>query len=72
MVTLANGSVLEESRRSVNTGLQVQRLTAIGAIFIPLSFVCSIWGQNFKEIVPGTKPIWLLFASAAPLVLFSL
>ncbi|KAF2120081.1 hypothetical protein BDV96DRAFT_641938 [Lophiotrema nucula] len=71
MITLANSSVLEESRRSADTGIRVQRLTIIGTVFIPLSFVCSIWGTNFKEFGSGSKPVWMLFASTGPVILLS-
>lgn len=71
MITLANSSVLEESRRSADTGIKVQRLTVIGTIFIPLSFVCSVWGTNFKELGSGLRPVWMLFASVGPVVILS-
>lgn len=72
MVTLANSTMLKEARLSAAMGMRVQRLTFIATIFIPLSFVCSIWGMNFKELGSGTKPLWMWFASAAPVVLFAL
>lgn len=71
MTALANSSVLEESKRSADTGIRVQRLTIIGTVFIPLSFVCSVWGTNFKEFGSGSRPIWMLFASAGPVILLS-
>ncbi|KAL8882800.1 MAG: hypothetical protein Q9198_000260, partial [Flavoplaca austrocitrina] len=71
MATLANSSVLEESRRSANTATRVQRLTVIATIFIPLSFVCSIWGTNFEELGSGTSPMWMLLMSAVPVIMFS-
>lgn len=71
MATLADSSVLEESKRSVGMAKTVQRLTVIGTVFIPLSFVCSVWGMNFKQLGSGSQSIWLLFASAAPVVLLS-
>ncbi|KAK7418468.1 hypothetical protein QQX98_003960 [Neonectria punicea] len=55
MATLANSAVLEESRRSVDMGLRVEKLTRIATIFIPLSFVCSVWGMNFQELGTGTR-----------------
>lgn len=72
MATLANSTMLKEARLSAAMGMRVQRLTFIATIFIPLSFVCSIWGMNFKELGSGTKPLWMWFASAAPVVLFAL
>jgi CorA-like Mg2+ transporter protein len=71
MATLANSSVLEESRRSANMAMRVQRLTVIGTIFIPLSFVCSMWGMNFQELGTGSQPMWMLSVSSAPVLLFA-
>ncbi|KAK2591957.1 hypothetical protein QQS21_010363, partial [Conoideocrella luteorostrata] len=68
MSTLADSSVLEESRRSAEMAMTVQRLTMIGTIFIPLSFVCSMWGMNFQVLGSGSQPLWMLFASAAPVL----
>ncbi|KAM7214454.1 oligopeptide transporter [Rhypophila decipiens] len=71
MATLANMAVLEESRRSVDMSRTVQRLTVIGTIFIPLSFVCSVWGMNVEELGTGSQPMWMWIVSALPVVLFS-
>lgn len=70
--TLVNSSVLDESRRSYHMAVKVQRLTIIATIFIPLSFICSVWGMNFQELGSGTQPIWKYFASALPVIAFSL
>ncbi|KAM7205139.1 hypothetical protein V8F20_003276 [Naviculisporaceae sp. PSN 640] len=71
MATLANMAVLEESKRSVGMSRTVQRLTVIGTIFIPLSFVCSVWGMNFEELGTGSKPMWMWIPSAVPVVVLS-
>ncbi|KAI1327492.1 hypothetical protein F5Y16DRAFT_371476 [Xylariaceae sp. FL0255] len=71
MATLANITVLEESRQSVDMGLRVERLTVIATLFIPLSFVCSVWGMNFKELGTGSLPIWWFFVTAGPIVALS-
>jgi Mg2+ and Co2+ transporter CorA len=71
MATLANSAVLEESRRSANMTMTVQRLTILGTIFIPLSFVSGVWGMNFKELGTGSQPMWMLFPSMAPVILLS-
>ncbi|KAK3377009.1 hypothetical protein B0T24DRAFT_665847 [Lasiosphaeria ovina] len=69
MTTLANSSVLQESRRSADLAMTVQKLTIISTIFIPLSFVSSVWGMNFQELGSGNQPIWMLSATAVPIVL---
>lgn len=71
IATVANSAALEESRRSVELAVTVQKLTVIGTVFIPLSFVCSVWGMNFKELGSGTKPMWMFAASLAPVLLFA-
>ncbi|RHZ45767.1 hypothetical protein CDV55_100058, partial [Aspergillus turcosus] len=71
MATLANSSVLEESRRSAEMNVSVQSLTIIGAIFVPLSFVCSVWGMNFKELGSGSNPLWMWAATAVPVSLLT-
>ncbi len=71
METLANTSILEESRRTVDMGMRVERLTMIATVFIPLSFVCSVWGMNFIELGSGSRPFWWFFVTAGPIVLVS-
>lgn len=52
--------------------MRVERLTALATIFIPLSFVCSIWGMNFLEMGSGLLHFWMWFATAGPIIVFSL
>lgn len=68
MVTLANSSVLQETKHSANIAMTVQRLTIIGTIFIPLSFVCSVWGMNLGT---GSQPLWMWLATGAPVLLIA-
>jgi hypothetical protein len=72
MDTLVNSSVLEESRRSAENAMLVHKLTVIATIFIPLSFVCSVWGMNFRELGSSDKPLWMWFVTAGPVTLVSL
>ncbi|KAK0645769.1 hypothetical protein B0T16DRAFT_390322 [Cercophora newfieldiana] len=69
--TLANSSALEQSRRSADNAMRVEKLTMLASIFIPLSFVCSIWGMNFREMGSGQMSIWMWFATAGPVIIFS-
>ncbi|KAI1819343.1 hypothetical protein F4861DRAFT_147941 [Xylaria intraflava] len=71
MAMLANAAALEESRRTVDMGMRVERLTIIATIFIPLSFVCSVWGMNFVELGTGSQHVWWFFVTAGPIVLAS-
>jgi hypothetical protein len=70
--TLANNSVLEESRRSTNMAEELKRLTILATIFIPLSFVCSFWGMNFRETGKDNLSVWVWFVSAAGISLLVL
>ncbi|KAI1278573.1 hypothetical protein F5Y07DRAFT_63048 [Xylaria sp. FL0933] len=72
MSTLANSAMLEESRRSTKMAQSMQRLSVIATVFIPLSFVCSIWGMNFRELGSGSEPIWWWFVSAVPVIIITL
>jgi Mg2+ and Co2+ transporter CorA len=72
MGTLAHISVLEESRRSADNAMRVEKLTILASIFIPLSFVCAAWGMNFVELGTGSLPIWMGFVTAGPVVVLSL
>ncbi|KAJ4135094.1 hypothetical protein NW768_004709 [Fusarium equiseti] len=72
MATLANASVLDESRRSANNAMRVQRLTVLATVFIPLSFVCAVWGMNFKEMGTGILPMWWWVVTAVPVLILSL
>ncbi|CAK7229731.1 hypothetical protein SCUCBS95973_007327 [Sporothrix curviconia] len=71
VLTLANSAALEETRRSTELSLVVQRLTIIGTVFIPLSFVCSLWGMNFQEMGTGSLHLYWWPVSAVPFVLAS-
>lgn len=70
MTTLTNSSILEESRRSTENAMRVQKLTVLATIFIPLSFTCSFWGMNFAELGTGTVHLWAWFATGAPIIMF--
>ena len=68
--TLADSAFLMGARRSTELSLVVHRLTIIGTIFIPLSFVCSMWGMNFQELDTGALPLWWWPVSPCPLSSF--
>lgn len=70
--TLANNSILEESRRSADNAMRVERLTLLASTFIPLSFICTIWGMNFVEMGTGSQPFWMWFVTAGPVLVISI
>lgn len=72
MTTLADSSILEESRRISDNAERVRKLTILATIFIPLTVCCSIFGMNFHELGSGNLRLWAWFVTAAPVTLVSL
>ncbi|KAF2753094.1 hypothetical protein EJ05DRAFT_542115 [Pseudovirgaria hyperparasitica] len=66
--TLADSSILEESRRTLTQAERVRKLTVLATIFIPLTFTCSIFGMNFVELGTGDLHIWIYFATTVPVI----
>ena len=54
--TLASQTSLEQARRGT-------RLTQLAFIYVPLSFVTSIFGMNLKEINGSKLGVWVAFVS---------
>ena len=73
MIPVATSFIqLVESRRAILETSNVTRLTVLAIIFIPLSFVATIFSMNDKY-GPGGPKFWVHFAVALPttmLVLF--
>ncbi|CAH0050999.1 unnamed protein product [Clonostachys solani] len=59
---------LMASERSISQAKEVQRLTAMAAIFIPVTFATGIFGMNIKEFEPAPR-WWYPFTVALVLVL---
>ena len=72
MSTLASNSVLAESQRSYANAMRVQRLTYVATVYIPLSFICSVWGMNFAEFGQGTLSIWWFPVTFVPTLFITL
>lgn len=70
-IMMNNASILE-SQKAIIQAEQVTRLTRLAFIFIPLSFLTSFFGMNFKELGTGTLSVWVWFVPATPLVVISL
>ena len=63
---------VRESQKGLADARRIQVVTYLAFIFIPLSFVSSLFGMNvqeFSEPAPGT---WLFFSVAVPLTMGSL
>ncbi|CAG9996182.1 unnamed protein product [Clonostachys byssicola] len=61
---------LMASERSISQAKEVQRLTAMAAVFIPVTFATGIFGMNIKEFEPAPR-WWYPFTVALVLVLFT-
>lgn len=55
---------MEVSERSIEETASVIRLTQLAFIFVPLSFVTSLYGMNVKEISGDGVRIWVFFVTA--------
>jgi CorA-like Mg2+ transporter protein len=70
-IMMSNASI-RESQKAIVQAEEVTKLTRLAFIFIPLSFLCSFFGMNFKQLGTGTLSIWIWFATSAPAVIMAL
>ncbi|EPE31166.1 Magnesium transport protein CorA, transmembrane region [Glarea lozoyensis ATCC 20868] len=59
---------IEESRRSVQEAIAVKQLTQLAFVFIPLSFVSSVFGMNLNELTGAGPHIWVYVTTSVCLV----
>ncbi|ODH38383.1 hypothetical protein ACO22_02382 [Paracoccidioides brasiliensis] len=57
---------LEESKRSVQQNESLKRLTKLAFIFVPLTFVTSVFGMNLNLLGTGKAHVWMVVV-AVPL-----
>jgi hypothetical protein len=70
MVPLVTSAAsLIESRRSLFETANVTRLTILAIVFIPLSYVASIFSMS-ENFGPGGSLFWVYFVTAVPLAVF--
>ncbi|KAI0850581.1 hypothetical protein F5Y00DRAFT_268334 [Daldinia vernicosa] len=62
---------LLDSRRSVVEAIYVKRLTYIAIVFLPLSFVATLFSMSDNFSIAGTG-VWIYVATAVPLLLLVL
>ncbi|CAG9952005.1 unnamed protein product [Clonostachys rosea f. rosea IK726] len=68
MLTVATSMVqLLDSRRSILEAVSVRRLTYIALVFVPLSWVSSLFSMS-DTYLPGHGRFWVYFAVALPLI----
>lgn len=65
-------ATIRESCSAIQQAETIQRLTWLAFLFLPLSFVTSFYGMNLVEFGVGTKHLRQWFATALPILLFSL
>ena len=55
-----------DSQRSFAETANITRFTYLALVFVPLTFVASIFSMN-DRFAPGGKIFWLYFATAVPM-----
>ena len=70
--TVMSNVSIQESKRSSREAILVTGLTKatnrLTFIFLPLSFLTSVFGMNFRQLGQGTLSIWLWVSIALPLL----
>lgn len=70
--TIMSTASIEEAKRSNEQAVLVTRLTKatnrLTFIFLPISFLTSVFGMNFRQLGQGPLSIWLWVAIALPLL----
>ncbi|KAJ4302658.1 hypothetical protein N0V90_001547 [Kalmusia sp. IMI 367209] len=57
---------IRDARRSFAETADVSRLTILALVFVPLTFVSSLFSMNTQNL-PGSRDFWVYFAVAIPL-----
>lgn len=55
----------EQALISIEQAARTTRLTQLAFIYVPLTFVTSIFGMNVKEISEPLPPLWVCFVTLA-------
>ncbi|KAF8416955.1 hypothetical protein EV426DRAFT_721513 [Tirmania nivea] len=66
---IANIHAAEATRQADEAAAQnasMRRLTVVTFIFLPLTFVSSVFGTNVRELGQGNVPLWIFFAVGFP------
>lgn len=59
---------IADARRSFAETADISRLTVLALVFVPLTFVASLFSMN-TDTSPGSKNFWVYFAVAVPVTL---
>jgi len=66
---IANIHAAEATRQADEAAAQnasMRRLTVVTFIFLPLTFMASLFGANVKELGQGNVPLWMFFVLGTP------
>jgi len=69
--TMMNKAMVLESHKAIEQAEDLKKLTLLASFFIPLSFVSSVFGMNFRIMGQGSLALWWFFAVAVPITLLS-
>lgn len=61
-----------ESKKGLQQAERVGLLTFLAYVFIPLTFISSVFGMNVTTFTSPNPPLWKFFASAIPFTLICL
>jgi Mg2+ and Co2+ transporter CorA len=59
---------LSDTRRSMAESAQVKQITYVALVFIPLSYVSSLFNMS-EKVAPWSTQFWIYFAVALPLLI---
>lgn len=68
---IVSSASVHEARDSKDQSRKVENLSILAFIFIPVAFVCTFFGMNFKEFGQGHLSIWVFFAVGLPVIIVS-
>ena len=54
---------IEQAKKGIQQNERVKRLTQLAFIFIPLSFVTSLFGMNITALGTGSAKVWMVVVS---------
>jgi len=58
-----------DSKKSIEQADRVQKLTFLAYLFVPVSFIASIFSMNVREINNSPLKLWMFFAIAGPVAI---
>ncbi|EED21633.1 hypothetical protein TSTA_088690 [Talaromyces stipitatus ATCC 10500] len=72
MQVIMNNATIKESRKAISQAEGVAMLTRLAFLFIPLSYVSSVFGMNFAQFGQGKLSLWLWPVVSVPVFAITL